>query len=274
MSLCLIAIFKNESHILNEFIEHYVKEGVDHFFLIDNGSTDHYSIHYPMVEIIKDPKKHAQIELYNKYYLNKCKKYTWVIVCDLDEMIYARKQFSTIKQCLGRLNPDISQVFIPWKMFGSNGYIKQPLHVAQSFTKREDYDNPNSLATIRVDNKHYTNVKCIAKTDDLIKLNTHVHEMKNKNYICSNGKKNIVHNLYCEISEAILNDSYLHLNHYAIQSLDWFKRVKMTRGDVSTKESDSIRGLNYFYEYDRNGRADEELKNKGLMRSNINGKLG
>jgi hypothetical protein len=189
-------------------------------------------------------------------------------------MIYARKQFSTIKKCLEGLNPTISQVFIPWKMFGSNGYIRQPTNVVRHFTKRENYDKPNSLATIRVDNKNYSNVKCIAKTKDLIKLNIHVHEMKNNHYICSNGKKNIVHNLYCEISESILNDSYLHLNHYAIQSLDWFKKVKMTRGAANSKEQDSIRTLNYFYDYDRNDNVDEELKNKGLMRSNTNGKLG
>ena len=42
-SLCLVAIFKNESHILKEFITHYIKQGVDHFFLIDNGSNDNYS---------------------------------------------------------------------------------------------------------------------------------------------------------------------------------------------------------------------------------------
>ena len=41
-NLSLIAIFKNESHILKEWIEHYINEGVDKFYLIDNGSTDNY----------------------------------------------------------------------------------------------------------------------------------------------------------------------------------------------------------------------------------------
>ena len=38
--LSIVAIFKNESWILKEWIEHYLNQGVDHFFLIDNGSTD------------------------------------------------------------------------------------------------------------------------------------------------------------------------------------------------------------------------------------------
>ena len=33
---CIVAIFKNESHILEEWIQHYIKEGVQHFYLINN----------------------------------------------------------------------------------------------------------------------------------------------------------------------------------------------------------------------------------------------
>ena len=31
-------MFKNESMIITEWIEHYLREGIDHFYLIDNGS--------------------------------------------------------------------------------------------------------------------------------------------------------------------------------------------------------------------------------------------
>ena len=49
--LSLYAIFKNESHILKEWILHYLEEGVEHFYLIDNGSTDDYK---PIIEQFKD----------------------------------------------------------------------------------------------------------------------------------------------------------------------------------------------------------------------------
>ena len=49
-TLCLVAIFKNESHILKEWIEHYLNQGVDKIFLVDNGSTDsYYSILQPYI---------------------------------------------------------------------------------------------------------------------------------------------------------------------------------------------------------------------------------
>lgn len=38
--LSLLAIFKNEETSLSLWIEHYCWMGVDHFYLIDNGSTD------------------------------------------------------------------------------------------------------------------------------------------------------------------------------------------------------------------------------------------
>ena len=40
--LSVIAIFKNESHCIEEWVNHYLNEGVDHFYMIDNGSTDDY----------------------------------------------------------------------------------------------------------------------------------------------------------------------------------------------------------------------------------------
>ena len=40
--LVICSMFKNESMILQEWIEHYVEMGVQHFYLIDNGSTDSY----------------------------------------------------------------------------------------------------------------------------------------------------------------------------------------------------------------------------------------
>ena len=40
--LSIIAMFKNESYIIEQWIQHYLLEGVNHFYLIDNGSTDDY----------------------------------------------------------------------------------------------------------------------------------------------------------------------------------------------------------------------------------------
>jgi hypothetical protein len=278
MNLCLIAIFKNESHIIKEWINHYLNQGVQKFFLIDNGSTDNY---FPIIEpyikrniiyLVKDSKPYSQVELYNKYFLKVCKRYTWVIICDLDEFIYARKGFKKISEYLQYINKykHISQIFIPWKMFSSNGYNTldklQPKSVIKSFTKRFDYNKDKSVfgITTKENNNTYTYTKCIVKTLYLLKFNIHSHILMSNfnnysNFITPININNIHTNLsHCKINEKILNNSFLHLNHYPIQSFDYFSRVKMTRNDAVYNIN--VRNKEYFNRYDVNSNDKEDYE--------------
>ena len=279
MSLCLIAIFKNESHIIKEWINHYLNQGVKKFFLIDNGSTDNY---FPIIEpyikrhiiyLVKDSKPQSQVELYNKYFLKVCKRYTWAIICDLDEFIYARKGFKKITGYLKYINnyKHISQIFIPWKMFSSNGYNTinklQPESVIKSFTKRFDY-NKNKVVdgiTIKENNNNtFTYTKCIVKTIYLLKLDIHSHKLipnfnNFSNFITPLNINNIHKNLsFSKINEKILNLSFLNLNHYPIQSLDYFSRVKMTRNDAV--HNINVRNKEYFDRYDINSNDKDDYE--------------
>lgn len=250
-TLCLVAIFKNESHILKEWVAHYINEGVEKFFLIDNGSSDNYLhclkpyIEQNTIDLVLDEKRYCQVELYNKHFLEKCKEYKWVLVCDLDEFVYARKEFSTISQYLNTLHDEVDQVLIPWKMFGSCGYNtlehKQPERVVESFLTRKK-------ATNKIE------IKTITKTSKL--LGIHQHR-------CHLIEKRMNHDdFFINIDEEKLDTLYLHLNHYAIQSLEWFMRVKATRGDVYAPNLDHIRIEDYFKRYDINDIVDSELSLK------------
>ena len=64
----------------------------------------------------------------------------------------------------------------------------------------------------------------------------------------------------------------LHLNHYAIQSLNFFKAVKMTRGSANTKLFDKVRDLKYFKQYDNPATTiDTELKELRAARGSATG---
>ena len=39
-TLSCCALIKNEENFLKEWLDHYINEGVEHFYLIDNGSAD------------------------------------------------------------------------------------------------------------------------------------------------------------------------------------------------------------------------------------------
>lgn len=276
-TICLVAIFKNESHILKEWIEHYLNQGVDKIFLVDNGSTDsYYSILHPYistgkVDLVLDNKKHAQTELYNKHFLHKCRAYEWVIVCDLDEFIYGRKYCNSIKDFLSKVHPRFSQVFIPWKMFGSNGYDtmtqEQPSSVISNFTKRinnDDIRHNRFRSFIYKGPIKYIYSKCIVRTKYLLNIGIHHSETSNNKYITSYVSQNNHINTnkdFVEINENIIENSALHLNHYAIQSLNWFIKVKATRGDINSSNNENVRNIEYFKEYNFNDIDDNELSN-------------
>ena len=270
MSICLVAIFKNESAIMKEWLDHYIKEGVDHFFLIDNGSDDDYIkylqpyINNKSVTLVIDNRRHMQRELYNEYFLEKSKAYEWAIVCDLDEFIYSRKQFKRIKDYLKSLDKSIAQVKVQWKIFGSNGLIEQPTSVIKSFTKRANYDTGRMQGVIIRENKKNTLTKTIVRTTYLEKFVIHSHSSTNKNVITSDNTSDKLNRNYDFVltSESIIESSYLNLNHYAIQSYGWFMKVKATRGSANSKTGDKDRNERYFKAFDINNKDDTELATK------------
>jgi hypothetical protein len=271
MSLCLLTMFKNESHIMQEFITHYLKQGVDHFIMIDNGSNDNYlevlTPYISYINLIIDTEKHEQVKCYNKQ-KDLCKKYDWVIVCDMDEFIYARKNFKTIKQYLCTLDDSVSQVLIPWKIFGSNGYNtinqSQPESVVQNFTKRINYNKSHGFqGVIEQNGNKYSLTKSIVKAKYLIEFKVHSHVTNNIVISSDHNKDFIEENTFSKIDETILENSYLHLNHYVIQSFEWFMKIKATRGAADSKNNEHVRNESYFYVFDSvsNDIVDSELSN-------------
>lgn len=259
--LSIVAIFKNESWILKEWIEHYLNQGVDHFFLIDNGSTDNYNtilqpyIDNKQVSLVKDPKRYSQKGHYNKYIFPIKNISEWFLVCDLDEFVYARKMFKTIPEYLKSLNETVGNVLIPWKNYGSSGHIQHPKDgVVKNFTKRQHYLKETT-----------NNVKSIIRSKYLNFFSIHVQDCDaDKLKIRSDNKilDNLIRTSLQNISEDILKNSFLHINHYQIQSVEFFQKIKMTRGDVSTAKKNNIRDMNMFIKIDKNTNefVDTELK--------------
>ena len=252
--LVVVAIFKNEAGAMKEWLQHYVNQGVEYFYMINNGSTDNWEPEtegFP-VTIYTDNETSKQVQHYNNYCLEKVKENAeWVMVVDLDEFMYARNGFKTIPEYLDTLGEDVNQIQVRWKMFGSNGHIKQPKSIIKGFTKR-------------LKNK-FTLVKSICRSSVLTKFNVHTHNLNDKasNEYPESGSeisKNIIL-LPNIINEEELNKAPLHLNHYAIQSWEWFRDIKTTRGDVADSTIDNVRNEKYFKQYDWNDIVDTELSN-------------
>ena len=249
--LTVAAIFKNEEHAIREWCQHYLEEGVDHIFLIDNGSTDRYRQHIDdlitagKVTLLVDATKYNQDYIYRRQlstYLATCE---WMAILDLDEFLYGRN--CTIAGYLKRLGPDIGAVRLAWKQFGSSGHIKQPSGVVQGFFQRGEwiYDG--------------VNVKSIFRTNAVTQLLMHASAIADafQNVSPTQPPKPSA----VEAGEDVLQEHLLHLNHYQLQSREWFMSVKATRGSATNSTENSLRDAAYFDATDQahRGISDNEL---------------
>ena len=232
------SVFKNESHIMKEWIEHYLKWGAEHFYLVNDFSTDNY------LEIIREysdkitlfqndiitNKCGRQPIIYERYFKNIPSE--WVAILDLDEFLWSPTN-KNIKECL---NGVYSQIKVDWLHFGSSGFIEQPKSVVGSFTKR-------SIFTTQ---KEYYSYKSIYKQKDLISFSVHGHTVKGET----------VHLNYSEYFPPMLV-----INHYPLQSFNFFMSVKSTRGDINNwfDTTGRKRNADYFKKQDINELDDTRL---------------
>ncbi len=213
-SISVLAMFKNESSMIKEWIDHYLAEGVEHFYLIDNSSTDdttdkisRYSTYLTLIKDARSMTTGTQTFLFNHLYLNKIKNETeWLIICDIDEYIYARNRCVQIMDVLKKLPPNVEKIWIPWKCFGSNGYITEPKDIIQSFTKRS--------AHISATMEHG---KVICRTQNLIGILSagSMVELNHNNvyYLCNGQRLD-----QCKSDDKVFHALNLHLNHYMLMS--------------------------------------------------------
>ena len=228
-NLTIMAIFKNETMNLKMWLDHYLWQGVEHFYLIDNGSTDNpYDILQEYIDkcivtYYYRAEKHQQVQHYRYVFDNeKLKEKTkWLCICDLDEFFFGTEQkLVTAMEEFNEYNVIYTNSFF----YGSDNLINHPRDIRTSIIHREE-DILNGT-------KYIFKPSCINNSSEiwihwLVKEGT--LEKKHMNEITQNNK--------------------IRLNHYRIQSFEYYKNVKMTRGDVSTQANEIIRDIKYFENY-------------------------
>jgi len=230
--LAILTTMKNESLNLKIWMEHYIWQGVNHFYIIDNDSSDNplnildEYINKNIVTYVFLPEKHKQIYhyqyMFDKYNIKD--KFRWLIICDLDEFFFGVNEplYKVLKEY-----DDYDIVVSNWLMFGNQNIIEHPADIRLAFTSRDPNLNSNQ--------------KIICNPQKII------------------DSKNIgIHCIYENHKEIIVNDK-IHLNHYPIQSYDFFTKVKMQRGDGDSENNDNIRNLDYFNRYNSNCHFNDEL---------------
>ena len=156
------------------------------------------------------------------------------------------------------------RVITNWVWFNSSDFIKHPKGgIVNNFTSRAEYDAKVfctifSHAAVNGQNEpEWQNLdapKCIVNTDYGIKAFM-VHDAIN------DGESiNLSYKTNCE-------DPELLLNHYQLQSREYWETVKMHRGDCNHWYTGNTRGWHAFYSLDIGDIIDDRLKkqNEGIV---------
>lgn len=218
MSLCLIVRFKNERHIMYEFINHYLEEGVDCFILIDDNSDDNYlELNKEWMEDLIESKKIIikkgtlkQVKEYNLH-LKEIKQFDWLIICDMDEFFFSVPNNTTLKSLLNDELSMYDYIRIPWKLFKHDCYNQPKSVISDNLYTHEIPIDPTSPS------KGYKN---IVRTKALVSINIHNCSVK------KNSK---------ELKFNECHNNLIQNNHYRTQSEEYLRGVKEIRGGGVTK---------------------------------------
>jgi len=229
----VIAIYKNEKGILNEWINHYLNEGAESIILIDNESDDgwQYTINPRFVGDSRIVFKSIygrgkQNEAYCKYI--KESKSEWTLFVDLDEFMYSRLQYKTISDYLRTVPDDVSLIRVPWKLYGSldpNGdeIVKQPESVINTFLC---YKSEEEIGEFK--RTHGMETKTFVRTSRCVQPNIHTSTVSCGKAIRPSGRE-ISGGPWCTAHPNEFERDALAINHYITQSTDYFFKHKAKR---------------------------------------------
>ena len=234
----VLAIFRDEAHIIREWVEHYKARDIEHIYLLNDFSVDNF---LPQIEdyiisgyvtlkniAIEDKNtgiQHGrQVEMYNKYFSSIVDETEWIAILDLDEFLYSPEIKSLSKVFSAFDNTSIQELKAEWYHFGSSGCIVQPKNVVESFTMRNKELTRNlgirqQLSGYQQDWCH----KTIAKTKYITQLRHHYNFFNYNDSLAysSHRSDNI------SFSQNLSDVGALYINHYLQSWERYVKRIKL-----------------------------------------------
>ena len=273
--LSVLAMARNECPEYPEWLAHYRRQGVEHFYIIDNNSTDncterlqHTSDVTSWTWTLRAGRNGSnQAAAYNHFLRGVQSE--WVAICDVDEFFFGT-QNTTLATFLASLPDNVRQVCVPWTVFGSGGLIEQPACVTAS----------NVMRRSRVTEAGLTKGigKCIQRTAATTAAHIHRSVLLNETYhrrvagcICPNlkrcaccGHTGPSPSMACAVSsEAAMGAQRIRLHHYISQSRARMKS-KSQAGEADLYSRDRTEYYWNNLEYHTNHQLDITLARQSV----------
>lgn len=163
MIVHVVVIVIHEEPYMAEFLDHYIRLGVDKIYVYDNSPSATMSVltEHPKIVHKHFPGKQRQLPAYIDYIQsirNEAEPVDFVGFIDADEFVFLRRH-SSIHEFLSEFD-DVSGVAIPWRMCGTNGQVSyDPRPVVERFPTGDMHSHFKSFVRPRevqgMNNPHF-----------------------------------------------------------------------------------------------------------------------
>lgn len=220
--LSIVSIFNNEADYLKEWIEFHRLVGVEHFYLYNNNSIDHYQevltpyIKQGVVDLFEWPSplgdnwSHYQRKAYDHCVKHHKNDTLWMAFIDTDEYMTPLKH-STVTEFLEDYK-DYGGVYLSWQCYGTSHLpeIPEGKLMIESLTLKYPYDHPKNCW-----------IKTIAQPKKIDKCHIHDCKFKKGHYGVSPS--------FEKQKPKRPDIEKIRLNHYWTRAEDFFFNVKIPR---------------------------------------------
>ena len=232
---------RNEGKFLKEWLDHYISEGVEHFYLIDNGSTDNTMDiikKYDNITLFKDNRKYPNYQeaMLNENLLPVIKESKWLMIVDADELMKGQNNY-TIKSYIETLPNNINCIYVIWKMFFNK---TNDISKMTDIKSRFNYDNLNNDKITDCPHKYKNLIyflmfgKSIFRSVNIDRVRVHKQLTPGEMINNFNIKLDIFPDTLFEscnyINETSIKKANIVLNHYFIKTeQEYDNRIKKTK---------------------------------------------
>lgn len=251
-NISIVAIVKNESKYIREWIEYHLIIGVDHFYIYDNESEDNLHrillpyINNGIVSYLFCPGSAMQTSAYNDAIARFKGSNHWMAFIDVDEFIVLRPSYATKLSDFLKMYENFDMLGINWCVFDSNNHETCPTKgfVLSNYTRCHAIDD--NLA-----NRH---LKCIVKPQS-IQICTNPHYM-----ILKHSKKAVDENFNTLITPFPPHVTFkkIQINHYYSKSKEEYIS-KISRGRATTTSKRPFDKKAYDFSYWKTKQSDIDL---------------
>lgn len=211
-NLCILVYFKNEQNCIYEWVTHYKMWGVDHIWMINNGSSDNsLQILKPFEEegfiTVWDEPNLGQEVAYTKYFSIIKRETVWLGVFDMDEFLYSERE-TNLKNVLRPFKNKYKIISIQSKIFYPGTFLSPPSIIEHS--------------TLVKGSENSRHPKCIYNISHLRSISIHGTKERKK----------------CKLSHKkyfTWDNKILCINHYRFPSYEYLYGIKYGRGGGVTK---------------------------------------